>query len=134
MFGRKKRKIEDMKKVTRYLCEFCGKEFKTSDRHKCRWSPDAHNCLSCKHRGSPHTDCNNWTAFDCPFFEDPCEAPCDLSKGAVSKKGNGCPHWELVDGYEGKKTFAMVESERIRTSKEDEIDGEDTTDEDAGFH
>lgn len=108
-----------MKKVTRYLCEWCGKEFKTPDRHRCRWSPEAHNCLSCKHRGKSHKEdsigaetYSEWVAFDCPFFDDPCEAPCDFAKGAVSTKGNGCQHWELIEGYEGKTTFAKTESER----------------------
>ena len=106
-----------MKKVTRYLCEWCGKEFKTPDRHKCRWSPEAHNCLSCKHRGKRVDDDiteygDKWYAFECPYFEDPCEAPCDFAKGAVSKTGNNCQHWDLMDNYKGRSTFAQIEKER----------------------
>lgn len=106
-----------MKKVVRYQCEWCGKEFKTPDRHKCRWSPEAHNCLSCKHRGKRVDDDiteygDKWYGFECPYFEDPCEAPCDFAKGAVSKEGNNCPHWEQVENYKGKKSFAEIESER----------------------
>lgn len=106
-----------LKQVTRYLCEWCGKEFKTPDRHNCRWSPEAHNCLSCKHRGKRVDDDiseygDKWYGFECPYFEDPCEAPCDFAKGAVSKEGNNCPHWELTDNYKGRSTFAQIEKER----------------------
>jgi len=37
-----------MKKVTRYQCEFCGKEFRTPDRHECKKNPTLKNCFSCK--------------------------------------------------------------------------------------
>jgi hypothetical protein len=104
--------MKNMERVVRYRCGWCGKEFKTPDRHICRWDPDCKNCLSCKHRGKRVDDVDNWVAFECPHFEDPCEAPCDFSKGAVAKEGNNCSHWELIEGYKGKQTFAKIEAER----------------------
>jgi len=109
--------MRKMEQVTRYRCGWCGKEFRTPDRHECRWDPDAHNCLSCKHRGGRAHEVlgagyDDWWAFECPFFDDPCEAPCDFAKGAVDACGNGCPHWELQDGYKGKKSFAKMEADR----------------------
>ena len=38
-----------MKKVTRYQCEFCKKDFKTPDRHYCKMNPELKNCFTCKH-------------------------------------------------------------------------------------
>lgn len=106
-----------MKQVTRYQCEWCGKEFKTPDRHKCRWDPCAHNCLSCRHRGKSVEelleDSTRWLAFECPFNEDICESPSDFSKGAVASEGNDCPHWEILDGYKGKESFAEIERDRL---------------------
>lgn len=38
-----------MKEVIRYQCEFCKKEFKTPDKHYCKFNPELKNCFSCKH-------------------------------------------------------------------------------------
>lgn len=38
-----------MKKVTRYQCGFCKKDFKTPDRHYCKFDPELKNCFTCKH-------------------------------------------------------------------------------------
>lgn len=38
-----------MKKVTRYQCQFCQKDFKTPDRHQCKKDPELKNCFTCKH-------------------------------------------------------------------------------------
>lgn len=43
--------MRKMEQVTRYKCAWCGKEFKTPNRHLCKWDPDSHNCLSCVYRG-----------------------------------------------------------------------------------
>lgn len=38
-----------MEKVIRYKCEYCGKEFKMPDKHKCKFKPELRNCFTCKH-------------------------------------------------------------------------------------
>lgn len=38
-----------MKKVIRYECQFCKKDFKTPDRHECKFNPTLKNCFTCKH-------------------------------------------------------------------------------------
>ncbi len=38
-----------MRKVTRYQCRFCKKDFKTPDRHYCKKNPELKNCFTCKH-------------------------------------------------------------------------------------
>lgn len=38
-----------MKKVTRYQCQFCKKDFKTPNRHHCKFNPELKNCFTCKH-------------------------------------------------------------------------------------
>lgn len=35
--------------VKRYNCEFCGKDFRTPDRHICKFDPKFKNCHSCTH-------------------------------------------------------------------------------------
>lgn len=37
-----------MKEVTRYQCEFCKKDFRTPDKHKCKKNPELKNCFTCK--------------------------------------------------------------------------------------
>lgn len=43
--------MSDMEKVVRYRCKWCGREFRTPNRHRCRFDPSNRNCLSCKHCG-----------------------------------------------------------------------------------
>ena len=38
-----------MIEVIRYQCEYCKKEFKTSNRHYCKKNPKHKNCYSCKY-------------------------------------------------------------------------------------
>lgn len=38
--------VNNMKYVVRYECKWCGKLFKTPNRHNCRFDPRHHNCLS----------------------------------------------------------------------------------------
>lgn len=38
-----------LKEVKRYNCEFCKKDFKTPDKHKCKFDPKLKNCFTCKH-------------------------------------------------------------------------------------
>ncbi|SCG82692.1 hypothetical protein DW1_1119 [Proteiniborus sp. DW1] len=40
--------MEHMKEVTRYQCQFCKKDFKTPDRHQCKFNPELKNCFTCK--------------------------------------------------------------------------------------
>ena len=38
-----------MKKVVRYQCQFCKKEFKTPNKHNCKFNPELKNCFTCKY-------------------------------------------------------------------------------------
>jgi len=38
-----------MEKVIRYKCEYCDKEFRTPNRHQCKYDPKFKNCYTCKH-------------------------------------------------------------------------------------
>lgn len=113
-----------MTKVDRYRCEWCGKEFRTPDRHRCKWDADAHNCLSCKHRGEyvagesatfdPFTlgvvDEGKAARFKCPYYDG--GGGNDFDCGATSPNGNGCEHWQLVEGYRGKRSFVEIKTKR----------------------
>lgn len=41
--------METMKEVTRYECQFCKKDFKTPNKHHCKFNLDLKNCFTCKH-------------------------------------------------------------------------------------
>lgn len=41
--------MEHMKEVTRYECQFCKKDFKTPDKHHCKFNPELRNCFTCKY-------------------------------------------------------------------------------------
>jgi len=46
-----------MKEVVRYQCEFCGKDFRTPNKHQCKYDPSLKNCYTCKH-------CEGWAKED----------------------------------------------------------------------
>ena len=46
-----------MKEVVRYQCEFCGKDFRTPNKHQCKYDPSLKNCYTCKH-------CEGWVKED----------------------------------------------------------------------
>lgn len=109
-----------MKMVTRYKCEWCGGEFKTADRHKCKYDPKFKNCLSCANRGKfvqgrsptydPYTlglvDGGTSNGFDC---KEQGEAGGggwnDFSSGAVAASEHGCRDWKPIEGYKGKESY-----------------------------
>lgn len=43
--------------VTRYVCEHCKQDFRTSNRHNCKRDPEKKNCYTCKHN-------NGWESVD----------------------------------------------------------------------
>lgn len=114
-----------MKKVVRYQCEWCGKEFRTPDRHQCKWDPKWKNCLSCANRGkfvkgeAPRASLDGWegdgisNGFECAVHGESGQGGWnDFDCGAVSCAVLGCPDWKKIKGYNGKETFKKIESER----------------------
>lgn len=116
-----------MTEVKRYRCEWCGKEFRTPDRHHCRFDPDVKNCLSCEFVGTfiPEDRINE---LPCGFH---CAATGYVQEGAVNDfpdaissyartdwEGKPCPCdcYRLMAGYAGKQSFrdrmVRLEAER----------------------
>lgn len=73
-----------MEQVIRYKCPYCGKEFKTANRHKCKYNPEFKNCYTCdNNKGfyletiekyhAEYTEERDEVFVDCEFemFEDP---------------------------------------------------------------
>ena len=119
-----------MKKVVRYECKWCGHLFRTPNRHKCRFDPAWHNCLSCAHCGKFETVTEeDWSKpFNC--VSDGVFAPheittmgfhCNHDDIGVGEGGYNdfptacgqtkCPDWELLPGYTGTKSFAKHQRE-----------------------
>ena len=59
--------------VTRYNCDTCGKDFKTPNRHKCKFDPNLKNCFTCKRL----KEWNQGGIIDVGFgpYNGPCEPP-----------------------------------------------------------
>ena len=118
--------MRKMEQVTRYRCAWCGKEFKTPDRHDCKWDPDAHNCLSCVHRGKYHPesvlDFDPQTGekdslpagFECACeWDDWCSFDGGFGRHAASvNHEKHCPDYKTVHGWKGKATFREIEQRR----------------------
>lgn len=128
--------MRKMEQVVRYKCQWCGKEFKTPDRHVCKWDPDCKNCLSCKYRGKfvegAHTAESTVNGFECHCEEGNVYAVGeggwnDFPQAATAYfevdfkgKERRCPDYKRIKGYKGKETFREIESQR-RIKEVDEM-------------
>ena len=109
-----------MEKVVRYRCKWCGREFRTPNRHRCRFDPANRSCLSCKHCGkfdSFEEDDWNIKGFRClRGAPNGGEGVYEVGEGGYNdfpyavygaiSDGRGCPDWEIIEGYCGTWTFA----------------------------
>lgn len=95
--------MQAMKAVTRYHCEHCGKDFRTSNRHSCKKNPELKNCFSCIHlTGWDYPDDNEYgneppgpccdSKSEDPHFDS---ESWDLSIIQREKYNMQCPGWEL---------------------------------------
>lgn len=99
--------MENMKEVTRYECQFCKKDFKTPDKHYCKFNPELKNCFTCKHlKGWEEGEGNGNYGYD--YYREPnypdCEKECD---GWDIEAIKGCNYDMQCSGYEeGKYDWA----------------------------
>ena len=77
--------MSDMEKVVRYRCKWCGREFRTPNRHKCRFNPSNRCCLSCKH-------CGKFASFEEENWNVPAECIADgvFAQPTITIKGFRC--------------------------------------------
>lgn len=74
--------METMKEVTRYECQFCKKDFKTPNRHECKFNPELKNCFTCKYlKGWVEGEKDYHHGYWNPNYPD-----CDVNEG---------DHWDI---------------------------------------
>lgn len=73
--------MKDLRPITMYKCQHCGKLFKTPDKHNCRRDPYKTNCYSCEHWGHKFYWHDRDTGKDSCYI---CET-CDRYKTSVAK-------------------------------------------------
>lgn len=108
--------MKKMLKVTRYKCAWCGEEFRTPDKHDCKFDPDKRNCLSCRHvcgtflvRGDKLNGEGDTVFFQCrKHGKDECDLSNDISVLHADHWRGDCPQYELADGYAGKETYKRI--------------------------
>ena len=106
--------------VQRYVCRFCGKEFKTAARHQCKFNPSFRNCFSCKRcTGIQWIDAGGETISeqDAKEKEDigcskvfSCASHMDQKNRSIIELSarnwkSDCPMYEMIPGYTGKDSF-----------------------------
>lgn len=74
-----------MKEVTRYQCPYCKKDFRTPDKHYCKFNPILRNCFTCKHlkgwsEGEQYGQEEGW-------FREPNTPDCDAIEEGL--------HWDI---------------------------------------
>ncbi len=92
-----------MKEIKAYICEHCGKLFRTPSRHKCKFDPIFKNCHSCKScKGFTNEEVDNPWGHGCITELFPiCEKECaDSSALDISKNGYAlnCSEHEYCGG------------------------------------
>lgn len=78
-----------MKRVIRYQCQFCKKEFKTPNKHRCKKNPELKNCFSCKKLNGWVYDYGDTPQPDCLENED-----WDIVAIKSVNYNMQCQHWE----------------------------------------
>lgn len=89
-----------MEKVVRYNCKFCGKDFRTPDKHHCKKNPELKNCFTCKHlKGWEESEDNGEYGYE--YYKEPnypdCAADMDGWNIEDIKSANydmQCDKWE----------------------------------------
>lgn len=93
--------------VTRFVCNFCKKDFKTDTRHSCKRDPEHKNCYTCKHNTgwteeeheSNHPD---YLSLNEPYIFVDCAKGNEMSALEISEKGYrlNCTDWEPKEDEE----------------------------------
>lgn len=106
--------------VTRYVCRFCRREFKTISRHRCKFNPSFRNCFSCKKCTGIHwitvhgeriteQEAKEMGFVGCSkVFSCAIDAEQKLRSFAELSAQNwkaGCSMWEIIPVYTGKDSF-----------------------------
>lgn len=110
----------DFETVTRYVCRFCSREFKTPTRHQCKYNPKFKNCFSCANSTEIHwiddtgrviaeqeaaelnfIGCNK--VFSCTCGGD--EKMRSITKLSARQWNSDCRMWQTIPGYTGKDSF-----------------------------
>lgn len=87
--------MEQMKEVTRYECRFCKKDFKTPNKHQCKFRPELKNCFTCKHLKGWESDYlyDNYIKIPFPDCAEGCDGwDLEIIKG--SEYDMQCEKWE----------------------------------------
>jgi len=87
--------------VTRYICLYCNKEFKTASRHDCKRDPDKKNCFTCRHnkewyREDTENGYSEGGYYTIPVWQVDCAKERECTAPELSRVGYklNCPDWE----------------------------------------
>lgn len=93
--------------VTRFVCNYCKKDFKTDTKHNCKRDPIKRNCFSCRHNTgwteeeheAHHPD---YLYLNEPYIFVDCSKGNEMSALEISEKGHwlNCPDWEPKEDEE----------------------------------
>ncbi|MBR4444330.1 MAG: hypothetical protein IKS37_00345 [Solobacterium sp.] len=121
--------MEDFIKIEMYQCAWCGKIYRTDQRHQCKFRPSFRNCFSCEHCRSIKVINPQEGRYSEKRIE--CEVRGDIPVLALSVKDWkwDCPEWQLISGYTGKNTYSsrvhakyLQEPEAHTAASEDDDD------------
>ena len=97
--------MEDFKRIDMYQCTWCGKIFRTNDRHRCKFRPSFENCFSCAN--CTGVDAAARRIGDYPDKAMKCAVREDMPIRIIAGKNweLHCPLWKLAEDYKGKETY-----------------------------
>lgn len=114
--------FDSFDEVTRYVCRYCRREFKTTLRHRCKFNPSFRNCFSCMHCTDIHWIADSGEVlteqeakdmgyigcskvFSCARCID--EKLHSVTELSAQNWEAGCPMWEMIPAYTGKDSFLL---------------------------
>ena len=97
--------MENFRRIDMYQCTWCGKIFRTNDRHRCKFRPSYENCFSCEHCKGVTTTTVEGDTY--PYKVMACAVKDGVPIPELARKGweLHCPMWKLAEDYKGKETY-----------------------------
>ena len=127
--------MENFKRIDMYKCVWCGKLFRTTNRHHCKFRPSYENCFSCEYcTGVAKRARDVQDEDDYPDKIMTCSVKEGVPIRVIAEKDwqLHCPKWKLAADYQGKQSYirrTMVlrwnEKEDIPFSAPEDDDGDD---------
>ena len=97
--------MHDFIKIEMYKCRWCGKIFRTSFRHRCKFRPSFENCFSCANCTGVRFETQEGDNYPNKVMVCTVKDGASISEIARKNWELHCPMWKLAEDYSGKDSY-----------------------------